>query len=171
MTAHQLSPWSKTSTEPSGTGCSNVEGGRSSCGVPIGAWRRSATAGRAKRPPVHSVRYWATRECRAVLDDAVISDLAARLGEAEVTRVPIRQPSLEHPEMSIDDAYAVQQAWCARKLAEGREVRGRKVGLTSRAMQQASGIEEPDYGVLFDDMFFDDGAEIPAERLIAPRVE
>jgi 2-oxo-hept-3-ene-1,7-dioate hydratase len=56
------------------------------------------------------------------------------------------------------------------KIAEGRKVRGHKIGLTSRAMQQSSQIDEPDYGTLLDDMFFEPG-DIPAERFIAPRVE
>jgi len=56
------------------------------------------------------------------------------------------------------------------KIAEGRQVRGHKIGLTSRAMQVSSQIDEPDYGTLLDDMFFEPG-DIPAERFIAPRVE
>jgi 2-oxo-hept-3-ene-1,7-dioate hydratase len=57
------------------------------------------------------------------------------------------------------------------KLAEGRVVRGHKIGLTSRAMQQASQITEPDYGTLLDDMFFEQGGDIPFTRFIAPRIE
>jgi 2-oxo-hept-3-ene-1,7-dioate hydratase len=57
------------------------------------------------------------------------------------------------------------------KLAEGRVLKGRKIGLTSRAMQQASQIEEPDYGDLLDDMFFRDGSDIPMSRFVVPRVE
>jgi 2-oxo-hept-3-ene-1,7-dioate hydratase len=58
-----------------------------------------------------------------------------------------------------------------RELADGRRIRGRKIGLTSRAMQQASQIDEPDYAPLMDDMFFDAGGDIPVSRFIAPRVE
>jgi 2-oxo-hept-3-ene-1,7-dioate hydratase len=72
--------------------------------------------------------------------------------------------------MTIEDGYAVSRAWVALKVAEGRQVRGHKIGLTSRAMQQSSQIDEPDYGTLLDDMFFAPG-EIPAQRFIAPRVE
>jgi 2-oxo-hept-3-ene-1,7-dioate hydratase len=106
-----------------------------------------------------------------MLDDDTITSVAARLDEAEATRTPIRQLSLEHPDMTIDDAYAVQQAWMTRKLAAGRSLRARKIGLTSRAMQQSIGIDEPDHGVIYDDMFFQDGSEIPIGRFIAPRVE
>ena len=60
--------------------------------------------------------------------------------------------------------------WVKAKIAEGRVVKGHKIGLTSRAMQQASQITEPDYGTLLDDMFFEQG-DIPFTRFIAPRVE
>jgi 2-oxo-hept-3-ene-1,7-dioate hydratase len=79
--------------------------------------------------------------------------------------------SLERPGMTIEDAYAVQRAWVALKLARGRTVKGHKIGLTSKAMQYAVGIAEPDFGVLFDDMFFYDGAQIPAGRFNEPRIE
>ena len=105
------------------------------------------------------------------LDEAAIADAARRLDEADRTRTPIRQLSLQYPEMTIADAYAVQHAWVAAKLAAGRTLRGRKIGLTSRAMQQAVSITEPDYGALFDDMFFDDGSVVPHDRFIRPRVE
>jgi 2-oxo-hept-3-ene-1,7-dioate hydratase len=106
-----------------------------------------------------------------VLDESAITDAALRLDAAERTRTPIRQLSLQHPKMTIEDAYAIQRAWAADKIAAGRTVRGRKIGLTSRTMQQAVSITEPDYGVLFDDMFFDDGGVIPAGRFIRPRIE
>jgi 2-oxo-hept-3-ene-1,7-dioate hydratase len=73
--------------------------------------------------------------------------------------------------MSIDDGYAVQRAWVALEIADGRTIKGRKIGLTSRAMQQASQIDEPDFAPLMDDMFFDAGGAIPIDRFIAPRVE
>jgi 2-oxo-hept-3-ene-1,7-dioate hydratase len=106
-----------------------------------------------------------------VIDDAAIADLADRLDEAERTRTPTRQPSLLHPSMTVDDAYAVQRAWVDRKLAAGRRLIGHKVGLTSMVMQQSLGIDEPDHGALLDDMRFDDGAEVPFDRFIKPRVE
>jgi 2-oxo-hept-3-ene-1,7-dioate hydratase len=105
------------------------------------------------------------------LDDTAVADAARRLAEAERTRVPIRQLSLQYPSMTVEDAYAVQHTWVAAKLAEGRTLRGRKIGLTSRVMQQALSIAEPDYGAIFDDMFFDDGGTVPHDRFIYPRVE
>ena len=100
-----------------------------------------------------------------------IADAAVRLDEAERTRKPIRQLSLQYPDMTIDEAYAVQHAWVGAKLSAGRTLRGRKIGLTSRAMQQAVSITEPDYGALFDDMFFEDTSTVPHDRFIRPRVE
>lgn len=79
--------------------------------------------------------------------------------------------TLAHPEMDMDDAYAVQKAICAAKLAAGRRIIGWKIGLTSRAMQMALNIDIPDSGILFDDMLFDNQAEVPAGRFIQPRIE
>ncbi len=105
------------------------------------------------------------------LPTATIEALARELHQARKTRTQVRHVSLRHPGMTIDDGYAIQRAWVALELAEGRTIRGRKIGLTSRAMQQASQITEPDYAPLMDDMFFDAGTDIPIDRFIAPRVE
>src|SRR5208282_1257357 len=77
----------------------------------------------------------------------------------------------EHPGITIEDSYAIQKEWVRLKARAGREVRGHKIGLTSKAMQVSSNITEPDYGTLMDDMFFLDGCALPIERFIAPRVE
>lgn len=79
--------------------------------------------------------------------------------------------SLRHPGITLDDAYAIQAAQMRQKLAQGRRILGWKIGLTSRVMQAALGIETPDSGVLYDDMLFDSGATVPAGRFIQPRVE
>lgn len=96
---------------------------------------------------------------------------AEALFQAEVTGRQIGLLSLAYPGMTLDDAYGVQAALVARKRAAGRRVIGWKIGLTSRAMQDALKIDTPDSGVLLDDMLFDDGAMIPAGRFIQPRVE
>lgn len=100
----------------------------------------------------------------------VVAVLAERLDVAERERTQVDQFSAEHPDMTIPDAYEVQRAWVAKKIARGRRKVGRKIGLTSRAMQRSSNISEPDYGVLLDDMVFEGGV-VPAERFIVPRVE
>ena len=105
-----------------------------------------------------------------MFSEELIASLAAELHEAEKSRVQVEHFSKRFPGMTIEDGYAVSRAWVAMKLAQGRTVRGHKIGLTSRAMQLASQISEPDYGTLLDDMFFEPGA-IPTQRFIAPRVE
>ncbi len=100
-----------------------------------------------------------------------IAALARELYRARKTRTPVRQFSQRHPGMTIDDGYAIQREWVRLEQADGRVIRGRKIGLTSRAMQQASQITEPDHAPLMDDMFFAAGGDIPVERFIAPRVE
>ncbi|MFC5476295.1 2-oxo-hept-4-ene-1,7-dioate hydratase [Paraherbaspirillum soli] len=102
---------------------------------------------------------------------STIHKLAAQLHEAERTRKQLRHFSSAHPGMTIEDGYAIQRAWLQLKLAEGRVVKGRKIGLTSRAMQLSSQITEPDYAPLLDDMFFEQGGDIPFARFIAPRIE
>jgi len=99
-----------------------------------------------------------------------IEQLAAELHRSETTRVQVEHFSRRFPGMTVEDGYAISRAWVAMKIAGGRRVRGHKIGLTSRAMQLASQISEPDYGTLLDDMFFEPGA-IPTQRFIAPRVE
>jgi 2-oxo-hept-3-ene-1,7-dioate hydratase len=105
------------------------------------------------------------------LDHATISQLARQLYEARKSRTQLRHFSKQYPGMTIDDGYAIQREWVKLELADGRTIKGRKIGLTSRAMQQASQITEPDYAPLMDDMFFETGSEIPITRFIAPRVE
>ncbi|MFA5664513.1 2-oxo-hept-4-ene-1,7-dioate hydratase [Castellaniella sp.] len=106
-----------------------------------------------------------------MLADHLIHQLAQELYDARKTRTPVRHFSARHPDMTIEDGYRIQQAWVQRELQDGRRIRGRKIGLTSRAMQQASQISEPDYAPLMDDMFFEGNGDIPFARFIAPRVE
>lgn len=97
--------------------------------------------------------------------------LARELQQAEQSRIAIRQFSRRHPGMTIEDSYAIQRAWMALKREAGRTPVGHKIGLTSRAMQLASQITEPDYGLLLDDMVVRDGAELEAARFLVPRFE
>lgn len=97
---------------------------------------------------------------------------AARdLLKAEVTGKQIGLLSLRHPEIGMDDAYAIQKAIAAAKAEHGRKVIGWKIGLTSKAMQNALNIDIPDSGILFDDMAFETGSTVPEGRFIQPRVE
>lgn len=121
------------------------------------------TAGRAAAPQL--------ADGALTLKSAEIAVLAERLHKAEQSRTQIRQFSLEHPQINIADAYAIQRAWIDLKLASGRKLVGHKIGLTSKAMQRSSNIDEPDYGALLDDMIYYAGDDIPTERFILPRVE
>src|SRR5579871_2322510 len=106
-----------------------------------------------------------------MLSRDIISALARRLYDARKTRTQLRHFAAEHRGMTIEDGYAIQREWVALELADGRTIKGRKIGLTSRAMQQASQITEPDYAPLMDDMFFATGGDLEIDRFIAPRVE
>ncbi|MBV1790484.1 2-oxo-hepta-3-ene-1,7-dioic acid hydratase [Marinobacterium sp. D7] len=106
-----------------------------------------------------------------MLTQEQIKTAAERLYQAEVERKQIPALTLQHPEMTMDDAYAIQKAWVDRKIDDGRSVIGYKVGLTSRAMQMAVNIDQPDYGVLLNDMLFEDGATLKASDFLDPRIE
>src|SRR6202047_5373193 len=121
------------------------------------------------RHPLFCVTLMALTRMALTADD--ISRAAHRLHQAESSRTQIRQLSLDHPAITIADAYAIQKAWVDIKVTEGRVIKGHKIGLTSKAMQSALNIDEPDSGVLFDDMFFADGGVVPSDRFIATRVE
>lgn len=96
---------------------------------------------------------------------------ASDLIQAESQRRQIGLLSLRHPGMTLDDAYAIQTRLMEHKQAAGRRIIGWKIGLTSRVMQDALGIDTPDSGVLYDDMWFDSGAVVPKKRFIQPRIE
>lgn len=100
-----------------------------------------------------------------------VTQAARSLDEAERSRRQIGLLSLAHEGMTLDDAYAVQQAWVSMKKQAGHKVIGRKIGLTSKAMQYALNIDIPDSGILFDSMVFPEGSSIPPNRFIQPRVE
>lgn len=100
-----------------------------------------------------------------------ITAAAAALLQAEQTGVQTGLLSLQYPEITLNDAYAVQAALVGAKQAGGAKGIGWKIGLTSRAMQQALNITTPNSGILLDDMLFADGATIPPGRFIQPRVE
>jgi len=105
-----------------------------------------------------------------MISQQLIAQLAAELQHSETSRVQVEHFSKRHPEMTVEDGYAISREWVRMKIAGGRKALGHKIGLTSRAMQISSQIDEPDYGTLLDDMFFTSG-DIPAQRFIAPRVE
>jgi 2-oxo-hept-3-ene-1,7-dioate hydratase len=106
-----------------------------------------------------------------MLNDEERAKAADILMEAERTRKPAVQLSKTYPHIEIEDSYAIQSEVTKRKIANGRRLIGHKVGLTSKAMQQSSQINEPDYGHLLDDMMLEDGAKVPHANYCVPRVE
>ncbi|KVF56474.1 MULTISPECIES: 2-oxo-hept-4-ene-1,7-dioate hydratase [Burkholderia cepacia complex] len=110
-----------------------------------------------------------------MLNESLIQTLAAELYVAERSRAQIEHFSKRYPEINLEDGYRISRAWVALQKADGSQVIGHKIGLTSRAMQQASQITEPDYGTLLDHMLYtcrdDEELQIPTSRFIAPRVE
>jgi 2-oxo-hept-3-ene-1,7-dioate hydratase len=98
-------------------------------------------------------------------------EAADALLRAEVERKPVIQPSRTYPNLELEDAYKIQALWAQARIAKGARIVGHKIGLTSRAMQMASKMTEPDYGVILDDALFNDGAQIKADLFIKPRLE
>jgi len=89
-----------------------------------------------------------------------IQEMADALYQAEIDRKPVDPLSMTIPDFDLDDAYAIQKSVIDRKFADGRELVGYKIGYTSRAMQKALNINEPDFGVLLDDMMYANNSEI-----------
>src|SRR5699024_2924839 len=73
--------------------------------------------------------------------------------------------------MVIEDSYAIQKIWADRQIETGRSKAGRKIGLTSKAMQAATGIDEPDHGIIFDDQVFESGHVFEWQKYTHPRIE
>ncbi len=100
-----------------------------------------------------------------------IEQLAAAHEQARRTAVPIDPVTRTFTDITLDDAYAIQAAWIRLQVADGAVIAGHKVGLTSRAMQMAMKIDEPDFGALFDYMFIESGATISAADYLDPKIE
>ena len=101
----------------------------------------------------------------------VIQAIADELDRARQSRTPVEPLTDRYPDFTVADAYLVQTTNIERELGRGRTRAGRKIGLTSKAMQDMFGVGEPDYGVLLDDMILDAETPIPLSRLIQPKVE
>jgi 2-oxo-hept-3-ene-1,7-dioate hydratase len=106
-----------------------------------------------------------------MLSEADRTKAADLLLQAERERKQMQQLSSIWPHIGFEDAYAIQRLVQNRKIREGRRLIGHKVGLTSKAMQRSSQIDEPDYGHLLDDMMLSDGAKVPHANYCVPRVE
>src|SRR5947207_14243370 len=107
----------------------------------------------------------------AMLSDADRNKAADTLMNAEKTRRQATQLSVTFPTITFEDAYAISTEVARRRMAAGERLIGHKVGLTSKAMQASSQIDEPDYGYLFESMMVADGAKVLQGNYCAPRVE
>ncbi|MGI5219222.1 2-oxo-hept-4-ene-1,7-dioate hydratase [Nocardia sp. CA-290969] len=105
------------------------------------------------------------------LDAATITAIADELAAAERDRATVPLLTGRYPAMTVEDSYAVQNEWRRRGIASGRRPVGRKIGLTSKVMQAATGITEPDYGAIFADAVFDNGAVIEHAQFSNVRIE
>src|SRR5208337_5691932 len=105
------------------------------------------------------------------MTEAVAQAVADRILGAYATRTPVSPVRDLLPSGAIDAAYAAQDINTRRWLSAGRRLVGRKIGLTSLAVQRQLGVSQPDYGMLFADMAVPDGWDVPADQLIQPKVE
>lgn len=105
------------------------------------------------------------------VQSARLTDAAQLLYDAARTRVPIAPLTETHPNLTVAQAYSVQRTNMARYLAEGRALRGHKIGITSAPMQELLGVDEPDFGYVLDSMVLPDAATVPITAFCAPRVE
>ncbi|MDY6809647.1 MAG: 2-oxo-hepta-3-ene-1,7-dioic acid hydratase [Actinomycetota bacterium] len=106
-----------------------------------------------------------------MLPSQTITEIADELATAERDRTTVPLLTARYPDMTVEDSYAVQNEWRRRGIADGRRPVGRKIGLTSKVMQAATGITEPDYGAIFDDMVFENGAVIDHALFSNVRIE
>ncbi|WP_337060489.1 2-oxo-hept-4-ene-1,7-dioate hydratase [Kineococcus sp. G2] len=106
-----------------------------------------------------------------MLPPETITAIADELAAAERDRTTVPLLTARHPGMTVEDSYAVQNEWRRRGTAAGRRPVGRKIGLTSKVMQVATGITEPDYGAIFADMVFENGSVIEHARFSNVRIE
>lgn len=106
-----------------------------------------------------------------MLTKEIREKIARELYEAEKSRVPISKISRQYPEMDVVDSYEIQQIGLELRLKEGRKIIGRKIGITSKGMQQQLQVDTPDYGYLLDSMLLDEGRPCEMKELVSPRLE
>lgn len=107
----------------------------------------------------------------ATLPKTKVEEIAKQLLDAESNRAPIAPLTDSYPGLTVDDAYAIQLAIIAAKQKAGRKVVGKKVGLTSLAMQKMLGVDQPDYGMILDNMTIKNNGTYHLTDLLQPRIE
>ncbi|MFC7516814.1 2-oxopent-4-enoate hydratase [Herbaspirillum sp. GCM10030257] len=105
------------------------------------------------------------------MDNESLDRIGDALYEAWLSRRVIAPISADLPGLTIDDAYRIQQRMVGRRLEKGERIIGKKIGVTSKVVQQMLNVHQPDFGVLLSGMHYEDGAAIPMSSLIQPRAE
>ncbi|MEL7569591.1 MAG: 2-keto-4-pentenoate hydratase [Eubacteriaceae bacterium] len=106
------------------------------------------------------------------MNNEQIKKAADMLYQAEKTRIPVDLISAQYPEATAEDAYNIQLKYVERRIADDKvKIIGKKIGLTSEAMRIMIGVDEPDYGHLFEDMYYEMEVPIDISQMLAPRIE
>ena len=106
-----------------------------------------------------------------MLDQTQREAIAAELVQADIDRTILPRLTARYPGMEVEDSYAIQKIWSDRRIEAGARLVGHKICLTSKVMQVATGISEPDYGVIHDDMVYESGSVIEFDRFSNVRIE
>lgn len=105
------------------------------------------------------------------METNLINELGDQLYNALLTQTPLEPLTARYADLSIEDAYAIQQRMIGRRLHAGEKVVGKKIGVTSKAVMNMLGVHQPDFGHMLDGMIFGDGDAIAASTLIQPKAE
>lgn len=106
-----------------------------------------------------------------MLDQHTRELIAQELVQADIDKTVLPRLTARYPDMVVEDSYAIQKMWSDQRIKNGARLVGHKIGLTSKVMQLATGITEPDYGVIHDDMVFESGSIIEYDRYSNVRIE
>ena len=105
------------------------------------------------------------------MDKTLIERLGDELYQALTTRQVIEPLTSRHADITIEDAYHIQQRMIARRIEKGERVIGKKIGVTSAAVMNLLGVHQPDFGYMLDGMIYNEGESIPMDTLIQPKAE
>ncbi len=105
------------------------------------------------------------------MEESLIREIALKLIEAQEKKAPITPLTEQYENITVVDAYRVQQAVVKERLAQGRKIVGKKIGLTSEAIQKMLGLTEPDYGHILDNIVFEHGTVFSCAEMISPKIE
>ncbi len=105
------------------------------------------------------------------MDENKIKQYGDELYEAWLARKPVEPLRLREPDITIEDAYQIQKQFVARRVAAGEKIIGKKIGATSKPVQEFLGVYQPDFGMLLSGMVYQEGDTIPLDTLIQPKAE